>query len=197
MLSKTLAEGLEQYEIGSKIRALRLKKGMALAQLGQHSGLSTAMLSKIERDQIFPTLPTLLRIAMVFGVGLDHFFTENEDRPLVAITRKKERMRFPERKDMEGETYFFESLNFPSTDKKLDGYLAEFSMESEPSEPHAHDGVELVYVIKGRLAIAIDGEERLLDEGDAIYFDSRVSHSYRRAGRGACSALVIVAAEGG
>jgi hypothetical protein len=35
------------------------------------------MLSKIERGQLFPTLPTLLRIAMVFGVGLEHFFIES------------------------------------------------------------------------------------------------------------------------
>ena len=99
MLSDTLSKGLEDYEIGAKVRALRSNKGMALAQLGKHSGLSVGMLSKIERGQIVPTLPTLLRIAMVFGVGLDHFFAEDTDKPLVAITRKKDRMRFPERQD--------------------------------------------------------------------------------------------------
>ena len=39
MLSDTLTEGLDQYEIGPKIRALRLKKGLGLVQLGEHSGL--------------------------------------------------------------------------------------------------------------------------------------------------------------
>ena len=70
MLSDTLTSGLEQYRIGPKIRTLRLKKKLGLVQLGEHTGLSPAMLSKIERGQLFPTLPTLLRIAMVFGVGL-------------------------------------------------------------------------------------------------------------------------------
>jgi transcriptional regulator with XRE-family HTH domain len=44
---------------------------MGLVELEKHSGLSPAMLSKIEREQLFLTLPTLLRIAMVFSVGLD------------------------------------------------------------------------------------------------------------------------------
>ncbi|WP_428407446.1 helix-turn-helix domain-containing protein [Hyphococcus sp.] len=196
MLTETLAKGLEDYDIGSKVRVLRLDKGMALAQLGEHSGLSVGMLSKIERGQIIPTLPTLLRIAMVFGVGLDHFFTDNEDRPLIAITRKKERMRFPERQDAKGETYTFESLNFPATDRRLNGYLAEFPATSEPSKPHSHDGVELVYVMKGQLAIEIGGEDQVLNEGDAIYFDSSAPHSYRRAGKSSCTAMIIVTADG-
>ena len=70
MISQTLTTGLTQYKIGPKIRALRVEKGLGQVQLGEHTGLSPALLSKIERGQLFPTLPTLLRIAMVFGVGL-------------------------------------------------------------------------------------------------------------------------------
>jgi transcriptional regulator with XRE-family HTH domain len=74
MLSPTLREGLKVYAIGPWIRAIRLKKEMGLVELGRHTGLSPAMLSKIERGQLFPTLPTLLRIALVFSVGLDTSF---------------------------------------------------------------------------------------------------------------------------
>jgi transcriptional regulator with XRE-family HTH domain len=78
MLSPTLREGLKAYGIGPKIRSIRLKKKMGLVELGRHSGLSPAMLSKIERGQLFPTLPTLLRIAMVFSVGLDYFIGDEQ-----------------------------------------------------------------------------------------------------------------------
>jgi transcriptional regulator with XRE-family HTH domain len=71
MLSATLEAGLSDYAIGARIRALRLKKKMGLVELGLHSGLSPALLSKLERGRLFPTLPTLLRIALVFSVGLD------------------------------------------------------------------------------------------------------------------------------
>src|ERR687894_1813230 len=97
MLSETLQKGLEQYGIGEKLRALRLKKKMGLVELGRHTGLSPALLSKIERERMFPTLPTLLRIALVFSVGLDFFFADVREKPLLAITRKSERVTLPDR----------------------------------------------------------------------------------------------------
>ena len=193
MLSDTLAEGLAQYEIGPKIRELRLKKKLGLVQLGEHTGLSSAMLSKIERGQVFPTLPTLLRIALVFGVGLEHFFVD-EARPLVAVTRKQDRLRLPDRRDAAATAYFFESLDFPVADRKIEGYYAEFPAHSKPSEPHRHDGAELIYVLKGRLAVTVDGEDHALDEGDAMYFDSAAPHSYRQLGRSSSAAIAVVTA---
>jgi transcriptional regulator with XRE-family HTH domain len=95
MLSETLPTGLEHYKIGPKIRALRLKKKLGLVQFGEHTGLSPGMLSKIERGALFPTLPTLLRIALVFGVGLEHFFGESNKRATVAVIRKGNRLRLP------------------------------------------------------------------------------------------------------
>ena len=93
MLSATLKTGLSDYAIGEKIRALRLKKKMGLVELGRHTGLSPALLSKIERGRLFPTLPTLLRIALVFSVGLEFFFAGAREKPVMAIVRRKERLQ--------------------------------------------------------------------------------------------------------
>ena len=89
------------------------------------------MLSKLEREKLFPTLPTLLRIAMVFGVGLDYFFTDERKRRVVAIVRKDERLRFPA---ISGGpvAYHFESLDFKATERKINGFYAEF--EPVPAE---------------------------------------------------------------
>ena len=87
MLSATLKTGLDEYGIGAKIRGLRLKKKMGLVELGQHTGLSPALLSKIERGQMFPTLPTLLRIALVFSLGLDYFFARTREQPAASSRR--------------------------------------------------------------------------------------------------------------
>ena len=57
MLSATLEAGLSDYAIGAKIRALRLKKKMGLVELGQHSGLSPALLSKLEKGAPVPDAP--------------------------------------------------------------------------------------------------------------------------------------------
>ena len=88
MESDTITTGLKNYAIGSKLRHLRLRKSMGLVELGKHTSLSPALLSKLERDVMHPTLPTLLRIAMVFSVGLEYFFNP-EPKPVLEIVRKK------------------------------------------------------------------------------------------------------------
>src|SRR5687768_18293291 len=119
MLSATLQRGLSDYKVGEKIRTLRLKKKMGLVELGKHSGLSPAMLSKIERGQVFPTLPTLLRIALVFSVGLDYFFSGSREKPVIGIVRHKDRLRFPEKPGARDIAYAFESLDFPAVERRL------------------------------------------------------------------------------
>lgn len=127
MPAESLAPSLESYQIGPRIRALRKCKNLSLVKLGEHTGMSAGLLSKIERGRLIPTLPTLLRIAMVFGVGLDHFFSkEATPRPTASVVRRKERLRLPNRTDGGAPTYFFESLDFPVTDRKMDAYFATF-----------------------------------------------------------------------
>ncbi len=192
MLNETLVEGLKPYQIGEKLRALRLKKSMGLVELGKHTGLSAALLSKLERGKLFPTLPTLLRIAMVFSVGLDYFFTDERKRHLVSIVRKSERKRFPERPAATDISYYFESLDFKANEKSVSAYLADFeSIAPEKQKAHQHPGFEFVYVLSGTLVLKIGSDEYKLDEGDAIYFDCSVLHTYRRDGKKPCSGLVF------
>ena len=193
MLLRTLSAGLAHYNIGPKIRAMRVQRDLGLVQLGERTGLSPGMLSKIERGLLFPTLPTLLRVALVFGVGLDHFFTEGADRPSIAVTRKKDRLRLPDRPDADPPSYFFERLDFPVTDRKMEAYYAEFPLHSTPSELHRHDGAELIYVLRGKLAVKVGDEETVLGEGDTMYFDAKTPHGYRRRGRSGCAAIVVIA----
>lgn len=193
MVNKTIVEGLRPYGLGEKLRTLRLRKSMGLVELGKHTGLSAAMLSKLERGKLFPTLPTLLRIAMVFGVGLEYFFTDERKRHVVAIARKKERLRFPENPGGGG-AYNFESLDFNATDRKLNAFYAEFEpMAREKARPHQHAGVELLYLITGKLELTIGSETYALEPGDAVYFDSGVRHSYHRAGKEACAGVIVTA----
>ena len=78
---------LESYSIGLKLRSLRTQKRLTLARLGAETGLSTALLSKLETDRMVPTLSTLAMISRVYGVGLSHFFQE-PGRHTLSITRK-------------------------------------------------------------------------------------------------------------
>lgn len=187
-----IREAIRPYAIADKLRQLRLRKSMGLTQLAAHTGLSPAMLSKLENGRLVPTLPTLIRIATVFDVGLEYFFTNERKRYTVAVVRRGERMRFPERPNQTNVPYHFESLDFPAKERKLHTYLAEFHNVSEAGlRPHSHGGVELVYVLAGTLEMKIGTETYRLEEGDAVYFDSVQKHSYRRAGQQLCSAIVV------
>jgi transcriptional regulator with XRE-family HTH domain len=191
-MTDTISEGLGRYSIGEKLRSMRLRKSMGLVELGKHTGLSAALLSKLERGKLFPTLPTLLRIAMVFGVGLDYFFTDERKRRVVGVVRKGERVRFPERPGAADVQYYFECLDYRATERKLSAFLADFQeVPVGKLKPHQHAGVEFLYVIKGSLAIKISSEEFVLEPEDSIYFDSAVLHSYRRIGSKACTGVIV------
>jgi quercetin dioxygenase-like cupin family protein/DNA-binding XRE family transcriptional regulator len=190
MLSETLQKGLDRYAIGAKLRSMRLKKKMGLVELGRHTGLSPALLSKIERGRLVPTLPTLMRIAFVFSVGLEHFFTEPSRKPTLAVVRRGERQRFPEKQGEKTPAYFFESLDFPALERAMNAYFVAFEGD-QASQRHAHPGAELLYVIDGQVTVTVGGEPHRLRAGDSMYFDASVPHEYTRAGRRTCRAVVV------
>lgn len=187
-----VADSIRPYAIAEKLRTLRLRRGMGLAQLAEHTGLSQAMLSRLENGRLVPTLPTLTRIALVFNVGLDYFFTDPRKRHVVAVSRRKERRKFPSDPKSAAVPWHFESLDFRANERKLNGFLAHFHpLPEEKLTSHFHPGAELLYVIEGELEMTIGVDKLRLAAGDAVYFDSLQKHAYRSVGRGRCTALVV------
>ncbi len=187
-----IAESIRPYAIAEKLRNLRLRKSMGLAQLAAHTGLSAAMLSKLENARLVPTLPTLVRIALVFNVGLDYFFTDQRKRHVVAISRQGERRKFPANPKESQVPWHFESLDFRANERKLNGYLAHFHpVAFAKMTPHFHPGAELLYLIEGELELSIGTDVHRLGPGDAIYFDAIQKHSYCSVTTGPCTAVVV------
>jgi transcriptional regulator with XRE-family HTH domain len=183
---------LSNYDIGQKLRQLRLRKKIALVDLGKHTGLSASMLSQLENGKLVPTLPTLARIAMVFDVGLEHFFADRKAKRVFSIVRTDERIRFPDLPDSAIPGYFFEVLAFGATDKSLSAYLAEFPKhEGRMTRHHFHDGAEFVHVLSGTLAINYQSEDYNLYAGDSVYFDASEPHSYNGRSDESARALVV------
>jgi len=189
--ANTIQESLRPYAIADKLRTLRLRRSMGLAQLAEHTGFSPAMLSRLENGRLVPTLPTLTRIALVFSVGLDYFFSDPRKRHIVAVVRRNERRRFPADPKSAIIPWHFESLDFRVNQRKLNSYLAHFHpLPKDKVVPHYHPGVELLYLIEGRLEMVIGIETFQLAAGDAIYFDGLQKHSYRSLVKGSCTAIV-------
>ena len=183
---------LISYDIGQKLRQLRLRKKIALVDLGKHTGLSASMLSQLENGKLIPTLPTLARIAMVFDVGLDFFFGEKRSKRVFSIVRASERFRFPELSDNPVPGYYFEVLAYGAVDKSMSAYLAEFpKLAATEVTKHSHDGAEFIHVLEGVVAINYQSEEHILETGDSVYFDSSEAHSYHGKSDSPAKAIVI------
>ena len=78
--------------LGQRIKALRVRFGLTLAQLSQQSGVSRAMLSTIERGEKSPTLPIIVRIAGGFGMSLSNLIGAEPDPSCVTVIRAAQRL---------------------------------------------------------------------------------------------------------
>lgn len=189
---ETIRRVLSGYDLGQKLRQLRLRKKIALTDLGKHTGLSASMLSQLENGKLIPTLPTLARIAIVFDVGLEHFFSEKKQRRMFSLVRAEDRLRFPDLPDSPVPGYFFEVLAFGAPQKSMSCYLAEFPHRGIGQvQPHSHEGSEFIHVTEGLLAINYQGEEHVLRAGDSVYFDSSEPHFYCGKSEATAKAFVV------
>lgn len=190
MLSETLENALGTYEIGEKVRLLRKKRRLKLSELSNHTGLSTGMLSKIERNKLVPTLPTLMRIALVFSVGLDYFFSATDERHAFSVTRKEDRIAMPA-SSTKGPPYMFESLDYEAIEPRFHSWLATFQPAPKKIRSHQHTGFEFLYVIEGTLCLTWQDKQTVLRAGDSAYFRSDTPHSYERVGDETCRGIVV------
>lgn len=191
MITTAITHELRSYAIGDRLRALRLRRKLGLVELGRHTGLSAGLLSKIERGRMFPTLPTLARIAMVYGVGLDYFFSEARSRRAFGLVRRSERQRFAEKLGGREVAWTFECLDFAATERRSNAYRVRFESAAARPRSHEHPGSEFLHLLSGRLTVTVAGEPHELGPGDSLYFDATQPHSYRRLSATPAEAIVV------
>ena len=158
MLSETLSTALEGYAIGPKIRRLRLRKKLGLVQLGEHIVSRRRCGRKLKRACLERASRTLWSSAS----GSVHFLERNDGRSVVRQAERRPRRR----PGKASSAYRFALLDYPVSDRKLNGYYVEFAVEAEQSEPHEHPGAEIVYVLGGELVVNLEGEDFTLGQGD-------------------------------
>jgi transcriptional regulator with XRE-family HTH domain len=178
---------LESYCIGMKLRALRTRRRITLSRLAAETGLSTALLSKLETDRMVPTLPTLAAICRVYGVGLSHFFIE-ANRHNLSITRKAHLKANSRGQDAVRFTPIYAAI----AQGALDARIVELAAGSSPYTPGSGGVTHAVlYVIEGILRMDVAGVQEALDAGDVAYIDSEVSMSWSAGGKQPCHILQV------
>jgi len=178
---------LEPYGIGMKLRALRTQKHLTLSRLAVETGLSTALLSKLETDRMIPTLPTLSNICRVYGVGLSYFFNEAAKHTL-AITRKAHLAGNGRAQEAVKQV----PLHAVTSDTKLVARMVEYppgvtGTMSEAGRPVC----SVVYVLEGQLHLDAGGMHEVLEAGDCAYLDTEMAIAWSAGGTSRCRALVM------
>ena len=181
--------------IGRKVRELREKSQLTIMDLTARSGVPKSVLAEIESGDVTPPVATLLKLARAMNVGMAFFFQDEAAADKVSVTRKDQRIRIRRRPHHhEGEVdYIYESLETRKPDKHMEPLFVEFqSMETGDMVFSSHEGEEFVYLLEGRLEFRSHERLEVLTPGDAIYFESDLSHAFRGLDNQAARAIVVV-----
>ena len=165
--------------VGEKIMSIRHSKSIAIEELAERCGFTTAMMSKIEENEAIPSLGHLIKVARALGVRLGTFL-DDMDQLGPVISRKGDLKRGNSFSN-QNSTARLNLHFFPLASDKSGRHMEPFIVEIDPStssdfSQSSHDGEELLYVRSGNIEISYGRDVYNLSEGDSIYYDSVVDH---------------------
>src|SRR5690242_1995286 len=69
--SSSATNGADSKELGRRLRAIRLRRGIGVRELARRLDLAPSSISQIETGKIGPSVRTLYALASEFGVTVD------------------------------------------------------------------------------------------------------------------------------
>jgi len=156
--------------LGQKLRQRRRELGLTLTDVADDAGLTAGFISQIERGITTPSLSSLISVAKALQVSVRDLLSQPEaDGPL---TRHDERPVYSVGDN--ALSYERLSANFP-------GHVLRSVIVHEPpghrAEAIAHDGEELILVLKGEMTVEVETLRTVLGTGDSLHFSSTKVHS--------------------
>jgi transcriptional regulator with XRE-family HTH domain len=191
--SSTMVAAVSSGRMGGRVRELRRGRGLTLEELAGLSGVSRAMISKLERGEKNPTLVVVAKLAEGLGVTLSKLAGIEERREVIVVPRDR-RMII-----RDSETGFERQLLSPNfVGRGVEFIRNEIPEGSTSGEfpPHRRGVEEHIVVERGSLRAMLGGEEYLLREGDAVYFEADLPRRFDNAGEGECSYYLVISSRG-
>ncbi len=161
--------------IGGRIKDMRMKLGMSQKDLADKIGLTSSFVSQIENDQISPSLNSFLQIATALGINPTLLLHKEKRRDDSQWLLRRDAVRKNLYRSEQGcrvytivkgeKTSAFTTVIAPGTD--LDRHFLDYKKE------------ELIFVVKGKISVTVDGRERELREGDSVLLKENRPNSWR------------------
>lgn len=161
--------------IGAMLRKLRAERSLTVEALASAAGISTGLISQLERGIGNPSFSTLFKLAYTLEVPLGTFLTDPGGPTDRKVVRKHERTRLA----LAGEGLTYELLT-PDLQRDLQVLLTRMPPGFDGAgNPFRHPGEECQHVLSGRIEIFVGDDMYELSTGDSITYDSGLPHWYR------------------
>ena len=179
-------------QIGDNLRRLRQERGLTLEALAAKSGVSRAMISKIERRDAVPTATVLGRLALGLEVGLSQLIGGQRPRRPTLLKAADQPVFRDAESGLERRSL---SPLFP--DRHVDVALNRLPPGRAVRFPAHHRGVEeYLHVGRGALVVVVEGERFALAAGDTLFYLAHVPHEFHNDGPGEAEFTIVVDSSG-
>lgn len=176
--------------VGKRVRRLRSEAALTLEQLATQSGVSRAMLSKVERGEKSPTLAILAGIAGGLGISLSALLGAEPDEADVAVIPAAKRQTF-----RDPETGFERQVLSPShLDNGVELVLHHIppGRSSGVLPPYSVPTEKYLVAHQGQLTVYIGESAHALGTGDALYFEVKAPYRFVNEGRKPCAYYMAI-----
>lgn len=166
---------------GLQLRHYRVMRKLKLKDLADLAGCSESLLSRIENNQLNPSLATLHRLCKALDISMANMMTPEEPGKCI-VTRPGERLvvgRTSPRNSEKSEAEIF----IPYADGRLlEGMVFTLLPGGTSNGRLSHQGEEVGYVLEGEFELSVEGEIHRLGAGCTFYFQSELQHEFRNPG---------------
>jgi transcriptional regulator with XRE-family HTH domain len=170
---------VEDPVLGERIRGLRKRRKMTLAQLAESCNLSIGYISQIERNLAYPSIPALVNIARSLGVTVQWFFAGASTVPQDEhgyVIRRGNRLK------IQYDHGIVDELLTPKMSLQVEMIYTRMPPGTESAESYSHDGDGVGFVISGELDIWVGERHFRLYEGDSCSYSAGEPHRYKNQG---------------
>lgn len=175
-------------DIGRQIRRRRQELGLTLEALASSSGVSTTMLSEVERSVKNPTVRLAWQIARALDCSLTDLL-EDPDRPPPRVVRAEDRRTLVDPET--GVVRHGQSTDLLHRGLEVAWYELPPGAGTGEMSPNRPGVLEQVIGLTGRLRLRVGGENVEIGPGDSVTYGPQAVVEYRNAGRTACEFLLL------
>jgi transcriptional regulator with XRE-family HTH domain len=181
--------GMEQ-RIATGIRQRREALGLTVNDLADRSGVSRAMISKIERFEASPTASLLGRLCNALGMTLSSLIASAETAPSLPVNRAKQQLTW-----RDPQTDLRRTMVSPlNTGSRVE--IVQIELPPNAAVEYAQQKVahyeQHILVLDGTLTLRIGAEDIELDAGDCLYRQVGPGHRFANRTRRSCRYLIVI-----